>query len=611
MTDGPTRGPGLSAPAGAKPSDRQALWARTLLDALAQAGIQQVIISPGSRSTPFVLAAAAHPELICHHVMDERSAAYFALGQGRLSGRPSLLICTSGTAVANYLPAVVEASMAHVPLVVLSADRPVELAHCGANQTIDQLKIFGHHARQFFDLGRPDTSPRALRALRRTAAQAVFAADYPLPGAVHLNARAKKPLEPSTVEEPVVRNALVRPRRPLRLAATDDLDLLIERLGSVENGVLVAGPAAVTQGELGSIFSELARRSGFVVFADPASQWRFRARSTEVTWVDAYDSLLHGSGFRRRHRPELIVQFGRVPTSGAFERFLGELSGVEHWVLGPHGWNDPQSTADHLVFADLAPTLDSLVEGLPADQRPPSEWQRAWRRGERLAQRLIQDAVSGDGGEQSLSEGQVARCAVDGLPPGGLLVLGNSLPIREVDIYCRGTDKALAVASQRGTSGIDGVVSGALGAAHISAQPTVLLVGDVSFLHDLSGLTAASLVTSPMVILVVQNQGGHIFDQLPVAAYLAAQEPRDADGGGVMDHWTTPHQCDLEHAAALHGLPFRRVRDHRALAQGLKQGLGRRGVTLIEAVVPPGGAAEQTRRLRKGLQEALAEAELV
>ena len=595
--------------------DAQALWARTLLSTFAACGVRDVVISPGSRSTPFVLAAVEHPKLRCHHVVDERSAAFFALGQARLQGRPSLLLCTSGTAVANYFPAVVEAGMAHVPLLVLSADRPVELAHCGANQTIDQQAIFGHHARRFFDLGRCDVSGRALRALRRTVAQAVFASSYPQPGAVHLNARAKKPLEPSSGAgnaEDKVTPRIAQPRTPQRVLTPDDLDSLVERLRSAERGLLVMGPGPVEQGELRSVVGELARRSRFVVLADPASQWRYGARSAEATWVDAYDTMLH-SGWGRLWRPDCILQIGRAPTSGAFDRQLEAWRDIDHWVLSPDGWNDPQSTADHLLFADLVPTLDEVVEGLPAALKPATPWQRGWQEAEEIVQQLADEALREGEEAGALSEGAIARLAVDALPDGGVLMLGNSLPIREVDIYGPGVAKELAVVSQRGSSGIDGLISGALGSAQAGRRPTLLLIGDVSFLHDLGGLASANMVDTPTVLLVVQNNGGRIFEQLPVRDYLAARKG-DGDPGlhpQAMDAWTTPHQADFQHAAGLHGLPFQRVDGSQNLQVALAEAMAHPGVSVVEAVVPPDGARLQNTSLRRAARAALTEAGLL
>jgi len=575
--------------------------ARLLIASLADAGVTDGVLSPGSRSTPFVLAAARHGALRCFDVVDERSAAYFALGQARVTGRPTLLICTSGTAGANYLPAVIEAEASYLPLVVLTADRPADLTGCGANQTVDQLKLYGDHVRRFFDLGPGGGSPRALRALRRTAAQAVAVALFPEPGPVHLNARAAKPLEP---QEPATED-----ERRLH----DDVDALIGRppavavprlfpdpgaLGDLaaacraaERGWIVAGPAPLAQAADAPAVVELARRTGYPVLADAASQLRYRGTRDDDVFVDAFGLLLGDDAFRRAHRPDLIVQIGRAPTAPSWDKALGELAGVEHWLLGPHGWNDPQSTATRRLIAEAGPALSRLVELLEPGTAS-SAWRQAFRDAERRAQQLIDEELAGD----ELSEGAVARQVVEGLPAAGLLAVGNSLPIREVDVYARGGRPELLVASQRGASGIDGVTSGAFGAAVAAGRPAALLTGDVAFLHDLSGLWAARHVTTPFALVVVQNRGGRIFEMLPLADHPASR-------GEVFDHWLTPHVYDLAHAAALFGLPFARASTRGALAEALRETLGRPGVTVIEAVVPPSGAAEQNRRLGERLRE--------
>ncbi len=577
---------------------RQGEWARLLVASLADAGIRDAVVSPGSRSTPFVVAAVRHPRLRCHDIIDERAAAYFALGQARLSGRPSLVICTSGTAAANYLPAVAEAGAGHTPLVVLTADRPVELAACGANQTLDQLKLYGGHARAFFDLGAPEAGERALRALRRTAAQAVWTSLYPTPGAVHLNARAGKPLEPEAARpeeasltaavDSLLARPIPRPSIPRRLPRDADLDELARLCRHCERGLIVCGPAPVDQGAERERIAELGRRSGFPVLAEAASQVRFGVarEAAGAVFVDAFDTLLHGDGFRAARPPELILQLGRTPTSGVWGRYPSEHPGAAHWVIAPWGWNDAQSTAARLLFADLGETLDGLLERL---EPPTSEsgWTAGFRAAEMAAWREA-EAVLGEADE--LSEGAVARAVVAALPEAAVLVLGNSLPIRQVDTWCRGGSRRLAVASQRGASGIDGVVAGAAGAAGVGRRPTVLLVGDVSFLHDATGLAAARHAAAPLVIVVVNNRGGRIFEQLPLAAHPAGQ-------GEVLEHWTTPHDCDLSHAAALHGLPFTRAGSAAELRAALAEGLGRQGCSVVEAAVPAHGAAQQNRRL--------------
>jgi 2-succinyl-5-enolpyruvyl-6-hydroxy-3-cyclohexene-1-carboxylate synthase len=576
----------------------QTEWARLLIGSFADAGVRHVVLSPGSRSTPFVLAAARHPALTCYDVVDERSAAFFALGLARGTERPALLICTSGTAGANYLPAVIEARMSYVPLLVLTADRPLDLVGCGANQTIDQTKLYGDHVRRFFDLGSGDASPRSLRALRRTVAQAVAASLHPEPGAVHLNARAKKPLEPreaATEDERRLRDevdALLD--RPIAAASAPRLvpdpgvlDGLAAACREKARGLIVAGPAPLSQaGDAEAVF-ELAARTGFPVLADAASQLRYRGpRREDVLFVDGFGFLLADAAFRERHAPELVLQIGRAPTAAGWEKYLEDNLGCEHWLIGPQGWNDPQSTATHRLAADVGAVVAGLVRRLHG-RASKSSWLESFREAEERQQQRIDGELDG---EDVLSEGGVAREVVERLPKGALLVVGNSLPIREVDLYGRGGRADALVASQRGASGIDGVTSGAFGAAVAAGRPSVLLLGDVSFLHDLSGLAAARHVTVPFALVVVQNRGGRIFEMLPLAAHPEAS-------GGVFDHWLTPHDHDFSHAAALFGLAFVRVGTRQSLREALEKALASQGVTVVEAVVPPHGAVEQNRRL--------------
>lgn len=594
---------------GAAPCDVQAAWAHRLLAGLVQAGIRHAVLAPGSRSTPFVLAAHRHPDLECHDVVDERAAGFFALGLGRVTGFPALVITTSGTAVANLLPAVVEAGMAQVPLVVLTADRPVELVACGANQTIDQLKIFGDHARAFFDLGVADPAPEAARMLGRVAAQAVHTSRGPAAGAVHLNARARKPLEPGTdvdlPELPGIGNGvapIVYPPRAMPDPAA--VEALASRIREEAHGLVVAGPGPIAQGALAPLVAALGRVAGYPLIADAASQLRF-AEDVDPEhrdrWlgqrIDGADALLRVPAIRSRLRPTLVLQVGRAPISGAWKAFLASYeTPVERWVIGDRGWQDPSGDAHAMLLAEPGATLDALVAALTAEppaRDQPTDWQRAWQRADSHARREA-DALLAD--VPALGEAQVARTAVSALPEGGLLALGNSLPIRQVDTWVRGAGQGIGVWSQRGASGIDGVVSGVAGAATAWGRPTLLLIGDVSFLHDLSGLGAATPCQVPFVVLVVQNRGGRIFEQLPIATHPAAE--------GALDHWLTPHDADLGAAAAVHGFPFVRCRDQEALGRALAQAIVHPGCSIVEAVVPPHGAQVQNRVLQASVARA-------
>lgn len=576
----------------------QEQWARLLLESLADAGVREAVISPGSRSTPFVLAAHQGGRLRLWDVIDERSAAFFALGQARVTGRPVLLICTSGTAGANYLPAVIEADAARVPLFVLTADRPVELQACGANQTIDQLKLYGGFVRQFFDLGEAQSSEGALRALRRMAAQAIFATRFPLPGPVHLNARAKKPLEPADTEsaeeqelaarvERLLATPITRPRAPRLAADPDAVEELARVCAAAERGLIVAGPAPVAAVAWRAAVDQLAAATGFPLFADAASQLRFGGeRPAEVRRIDSWSLLLRSAAARRRLCPELILQIGRPPTASAWERFLAEQPEVPRWVLTEDGWHDPQSAARQIVLGEIGSTVESLVGRLVDHSSRGRAWREQLATAEAAARRALAQIHDG----HMLTEGGVARATVAALPAGGLLVVGNSLPIREVDASCPGDGIELLVASQRGVSGIDGVLSGAAGAAVAAGRPAALLVGDLSCLHDLSGLGLLRRLETPFALVVVQNQGGRIFEQLPLAAHPAARD-------GAFDHWITPHELSFGPAAELFGLGYARVERRSELETALATALARPGATLIEAVVPPHGAAEDSRQL--------------
>jgi 2-succinyl-5-enolpyruvyl-6-hydroxy-3-cyclohexene-1-carboxylate synthase len=534
--------------------DLQSEWASRLLGALAESGLRDVVVSPGSRSTPFVLAAARDGRLRLHDVIDERAAAFFALGQARASGRPSLLLCTSGTAGAHYLPAVIEAALTWTPLLVLTADRPVELQGCAAPQTVDQVKLFGAHARAYFELGAAE--PATLAAVRRMAAQAVATALHPLPGPVHLNARARKPLEPR--EGPLLPPppAVTRVFAPRALPSSEAVAALVDACRGARRGLVVCGPAPL--GPRREI-AALAARAGFPLLAEAASQLRF----ADVVSCDGFAALLRVEWFRRDFAPDLVLQFGAPPTASAFAGFA---SGAARFVVAPHGWNDPESSATAMVQADAIETARAVAAALAPTH--PGDWAERWRAANALAWRAL-DAVVDAG---PLNEAQVARETVRSVPRGGLLMLGNSLPLRTVDQYCRSALAECGVLSQRGANGIDGLVAGAAGAAS-TGRPVTLLVGDVSLLHDLGGLALAA--RAPLTVVAVHNGGGRIFEQLPAL-------PAEA-----LAHFTTPHGLGFAHAAALFGLRYARVESRGELARALAA-----GGALVEAVVPPHGAAE-------------------
>lgn len=576
-------------------ADVQAHWARLLLVSLADAGVEEVVISPGSRSTPFVHAAASSGALRTHDVADERSAAFFALGRARVTGRPALLLCTSGSAGAHYLPAVAEAAADRLPLLILTADRPPELHDAGANQTFDQQKLFGDHVRAFHELGLADDDPRALRALRRRAAQAVFQARWPVPGPVHLNARARKPLEPAAGTSDLARRVDALLERPVprpaagRLEPSDaELATLAESLRSAERGVVVCGPPVGTTPEearrLRALLEELVRRLGWPLLADTAGGLRGDAA------VHAPGVLLGTKAFVGEHRPDLVLQVGRAPTAtswlGAIVRWTEDGSG--HRVVSRHGWQDPESTASHLLFADPERVLERLLELVeaPDPSLPASEWLAGWRSASDSARRIA-EKIAGADADDRLDEASAVRRAVEGVPPGGRLILGNSLPVRMADFFA--PPPPGAVLHQRGLSGIDGLVAGAVGAA-LDGEPTLLLLGDVSLRHDAGSLALARRAPR-LVIVLIDNGGGRIFDQLPAADHPATS--------GAFVHWIQGGSPGWASLARAHGLRHRRPKSASELSADLDAAFVRGGAWLVEARVPPTSAREALDELRR------------
>jgi 2-succinyl-5-enolpyruvyl-6-hydroxy-3-cyclohexene-1-carboxylate synthase len=581
-------------------ADLQSEWARLVVHSLVRAGVRQAVISPGSRSTPFVIAALEEPELECISALDERAAAHFALGQARASGRPSLALCTSGSAPANYFPAVIEASEAGLPLVVLSADRPPELLHSGANQTTDQFELFGRHVRFFAQLGEPRADDHSLRAAKRVATRAVFEALGLHPGPVHLNAQARKPLEPTTVLEG---DAVWHPRieaiseEPLRAisagARLDDavVQAVTRLLDQARRPLVLCGPTQTWQAASLGALRTLVDRGALAVASEAAGQARFGEGADVV--IGGFDTLWRTRTGREALCPDVVLQLGANPTSKGWEE-LCAFKPVRRVVVHPWAWVDPIANAELVVRAPLPDFVRALSEApLDAGARDAGftdELRRAESMVWEVARRLLDEA--GD----SLTEGGVARTVGDTAPGDSALVLGNSLPIRNFDTWVPPRERPLRIFSQRGVSGIDGVVSGAAGIASCDSSATTVLVGDVSFLHDLNGLQLAAQVPVPMVVVVVNNRGGRIFEQLPIA-----REGTPA----WLPYFTTPHEASIEGAASIYGCAFESTRSVRELRAALGAAYSRGGCTVIEAVVPPQGSAAQNAKLWSEVEQAL------
>ncbi len=590
-------------------------WASILMCTFADAGVRDIVMSPGSRSTPFVAAAVRESRLRLHDIIDERAASFFALGQARASGLPSVLLCTSGTAGAHYFPAAIEANASGLPLIVVTADRPHDLMDCGASQTIDQTKLFGEHARKFIDLGAPSDAVASLRSLRRMVVQSVVATRYPLPGVVHINARADKPLEPKlqVTSEPAkalaVAAAAVRARPvprvslPRKLPDATALDEVLELCAKKERGLIVCGPAPVDFANAREAVFAFAAKTGFPLFCELPSQLRLSPVPEGVVLCDGFDTILRSKAFTQAHTPDLIIQIGSTPTSSGWENYSAAKCDAARAIISDGAWLDPTSSASHILFGDVSAILSSLA-ARAAGRGAVTAWAKAFAGAAKLCAGSIDEVLAATEG---LNEGACARAVVESLPTGSALMLGNSLAIRTADAFARRTGADIAVFCQRGANGIDGNVAGSCGTAKTLRRPFTLYIGDVSLLHDLSSLMLARDMEQPFVVVVVQNQGGRIFEQLPLG-----RGPSDGDAElralyqRTLGHVTTPHPIHFEHAASLFGHAYARVTTEPALRAALGEAHKKPGCTLIEVIVPESGAAEQYRRLWDSVSAKLA-----
>jgi len=579
--------------------NRNELWARALLDELARSGVRHIVVAPGSRSTPLVLAAAADPRFRTAVQVDERSAGFLALGVGKGTGVPAAVITTSGTAVANLLPAVVEAFQAEVPLLLLTADRPPRLRGADANQAIEQPHIFGRYTRLFQELAPTEISDRALRHLRATASRAVAAAIGDPAGPVHLNLAFEKPLEPVSVPGDLPEGlpesfplavdgradgAPFTRIHPRRLLPPDTvLEALAARLAAARRPVIVAGPAAHPL-ESGPRVRALARAVSAPLLADPLSGARGRDPGC------GYDLALRIPEARTQLQPDLVLRFGTTPSSAALAGWLAELGqapGVAQVIVdGGDRWKDHLAVASEVVPGDPARVAAWLGARMAAGgdaTGADAGWAGRWAQLDGVVAEAIAAGLGSD-----FFEGAAAVLAADhaAADPAGILFVSNSMPVRDVDslwpLGSPGGDSVTAVTSSpplrilgnRGASGIDGIVSTALGVAWGTGERVTALIGDLALVHDMNGLLRARDLDRPdggdgavpckVDFVVVNNDGGGIFHLLPV---------RDCE-----PHFTrfvaTPHGLEPERIAALHGLPFRKVEGRSEHAGGPGPGPG-------------------------------------
>ncbi len=556
---------------------------RAFVDELARCGMRAACTSPGSRSTPLVLSLAREPRLRCYSHVDERCAGFFALGLAKASARPVAVACTSGTAAAELLPAVIEAHEARVPLLILTADRPWELRESGAGQAIDQLKLYGGAAKWFFEVGVHEAGAQQLRWMRTLACRAYWTALEGRPGAVHLNFPLREPLvidgEPPAEDSGRAdgRPYVGRAPGPGAETATGVVDsLLSDLIHHARHGVVVAGREE-RQAGLGEAAAAFAATLGWPLLADPLSG----ARRGDAA-IAHYDALLRDDALAASLTPDLIVRVGDLPVSKPLRSWLAGLTGVRQVALDPEGaWQDPASVLSDSLALDPAAALRHLTDTYSSQSAPRGSVEEDWLASWCSADERAAQAILGLLGDEQLSEPAVAAELGVLLPAEATLFVASSMPVRDIETFWAVRADPPRVLCNRGANGIDGTVSSAFGAAASSDGPVVLLIGDVALAYDIGGLLAAKRLGLKLTIVLIDNDGGGIFDFLPVADTPLA---RAACDDIYTHHIATPTGLDFSHAAALYGLAHQRVSSTSELREALERALSLDTASMIVQV---------------------------
>jgi len=617
--------------------NKELAFARALLQELVASGVAHLCLCPGSRSAPLSLAAAEIDTLRTWVHLDERSASFFALGLAKASRSPVALLCTSGTAAANFLPAVVEAHYDEVPLVVLTADRPPELRECGAGQTIDQQRLYGTHVRWFAEAALPDASSdkalgETLRHARSLANRAVATAAGSPAGPVHLNIPLREPLHAVPVAQDIAALASLAEAEPTTVNGRDGkayltvhqdkpapsrktIENLADAITQIPEGLIVAGtddsdpalPAAVAR---------LARVADWPILADVASQLRFGPHTHEATVVSHYDLFLRSEAFAEASLPGFILRIGASPTSKAYRLWMEKHLGT-HITLVDAGnrWHDPSHMAKELLRCDptaLCHHVAELLEKRREVSEPSPErkaWLARWQQADNETAAAIQRTLESS---TELLEPYIGSLLSELLPDRSQLFLSSSMPIRDLDCFASASEKLIRVHCNRGANGIDGVVSSALGvsagvasfsfnstASH--SAPTVLLIGDLAFLHDIGGLFAAHQYQMDSTLIVINNDGGGIFSFLPVAETAAPET--------FEKNFTLPHGIQLEAAAQLYGIQYQRIESLSTFERQLSLSLQNPGTDLLELIVPREASQTLHRNIVKAVMDSLTHSE--
>ncbi|MFJ8255660.1 2-succinyl-5-enolpyruvyl-6-hydroxy-3-cyclohexene-1-carboxylic-acid synthase [Peribacillus asahii] len=548
-------------------TNRDALTAyiASFVDELAQNKVRHAVVSPGSRSTPISLLLAEHPDIEVHLNVDERSAAFFALGLAKALGEPVAMICTSGTAAANYYPAIVEAYYARVPLLVLTADRPHELRYVGAPQAIDQIELYGKHVKWSVEMALPEQTAEMTNYARTVGARAVATAALSPAGPVHLNFPLREPLVPDMKKAKEYRkeSSAVLIEDGVRTLAQSHVKALASTLTEAKRGIIVVGE--LKDDSVSEAIVALSEQLAFPILADPLSLLRSGTHKQEQI-IETYDTFLRDDIAKEMLNPDLVLRFGAMPVSKALLLFLKKHHSAKHLVVDDGaGWREPAGLATNMIYSEVSTFCSDMLNQLSGIG--DVTWLQRWQ----AVNTATKEALYSLRDDAELSEGKLFLLLNELMPTHSTLFVGNSMPIRDLDTFFFNNEKQIRTLANRGANGIDGVVSTALGVSTVS-EHTVLAIGDLSFYHDMNGLLAAKLQKQNMTIVLINNDGGGIFSFLPQANEKEYFELL----------FGTPHGLDFAHAAALYGAKYNKVTNWEEFGQVFTQSFTIPGLKVIE-----------------------------
>jgi len=548
-------------------------WTRTFLDALQAHGVRHIIISPGSRSTPLTLAAASSDHFQKNVILDERSAGFTALGIGKATNTPAVLICTSGTALANYYPAVIEARQSGIPMILATADRPPHLRATGANQAIDQLKIFGDYPVFFHEVGEPSLESEDLDRLRLLGQQAVRLSREKR-GPVHLNFPFRKPLEPEqNVLQDISTNA--KPKTHFSKQGANTVlqlsDSLKQKISKAEKSLIIVGPLAPNDDTdsiaklADALDSPIATESGI----------------DHKNVISAFAGFLRNEELRIDLEPDLILRFGFQPTSKSLELGLKEWNSENHYhFASTQEWQDATySGAERIPWMGQQIRWDDV--GAPTN----NSWLRQWKSAEDTFVNHYDHTIPK---ASQLTDGAIYDHLTPQITTEQFLMVSNSFPARDINLFGR-HDANIPLYLNRGVSGIDGVTSTAIGLSLALDKPGVLFTGDLAFLHDTNALLNAKKVCNPLVIIVINNSGGSIFRMLPIEQHEEY----------FSNYFETPQSANIQQLARSYDIPHQVIKTLNEL-QDIQLGNWMRqhsGLSIIECKTDP----DASMKLRKKL----------